>query len=81
MRGTAARLNPRPDGSAEADGALGCHPVQMGGGGRFQFGQAVGVLGQAAEACPVVLVRGAGLTPGEGGSRPLLRDREMDMFR
>ena len=39
------------------------------------------VMGQAAEGCPVVLVRGAGLAAGEGGSKPLLRDREMDMFR
>ena len=39
------------------------------------------VMGQAAEACPVVLVRGAKLTPAEVGSGSLLRDRSMDMFR
>jgi len=39
------------------------------------------VMGQAAEACPVVLARGAGLTPGDGDSRSLLRERSMDMFR
>ena len=39
------------------------------------------VMGQAAEGCPVVLARGAGLTPAETDSRGLLRDRAMDMFR
>ena len=39
------------------------------------------VMGQAAEACPVVLARGAGLKPGDGDSRSLLRERSMDMFR
>ena len=39
------------------------------------------VMGQAAEACPVVLVRGANLAPAECGSSSLLRDRSMDMFR
>jgi coenzyme F420-0:L-glutamate ligase/coenzyme F420-1:gamma-L-glutamate ligase len=39
------------------------------------------LMGQAAEACPVVLVRGAGLAVAETGSASLLRDRSMDMFR
>jgi coenzyme F420-0:L-glutamate ligase / coenzyme F420-1:gamma-L-glutamate ligase len=39
------------------------------------------VMGQAAEACPVVLVRGANLAVAEGGSGALLRDKSMDMFR
>ncbi|RLQ21483.1 coenzyme F420-0:L-glutamate ligase [Seongchinamella sediminis] len=39
------------------------------------------VMGQAAEACPVVLVRGARLKPAETGSRSLLRDSSLDMFR
>jgi coenzyme F420-0:L-glutamate ligase/coenzyme F420-1:gamma-L-glutamate ligase len=39
------------------------------------------VMGQAAQACPVVLARGAGLKPAEVGSGGLLRDRSMDMFR
>jgi coenzyme F420-0:L-glutamate ligase/coenzyme F420-1:gamma-L-glutamate ligase len=39
------------------------------------------VMGQAAEACPVVLARGARLKPAEGGSRGLLRDKSIDMFR
>lgn len=39
------------------------------------------VMGQAAEACPVVLVRGARLAPSAGGAAPLLRDKALDMFR
>jgi coenzyme F420-0:L-glutamate ligase/coenzyme F420-1:gamma-L-glutamate ligase len=39
------------------------------------------VMGQAAEACPVVLARGACLKPAEVGSGELLRDRSIDMFR
>lgn len=39
------------------------------------------VMGQAAEACPVVLARGAGLPECECGSSSLLRDRDLDMFR
>lgn len=39
------------------------------------------VMGQAAEACPVVLARGANLAGSEGGSTSLLRDSAMDMFR
>lgn len=39
------------------------------------------VMGQAAEGCPVVLVRGARLRPSDGGSRALLRDKSMDLFR
>lgn len=39
------------------------------------------VMGQAAQACPVVLVRGAALHTAETGSSALIRDRAMDMFR
>lgn len=39
------------------------------------------VMGQAAEACPVVLARGARLQAAEVGSSGLLRDRSLDMFR
>jgi coenzyme F420-0:L-glutamate ligase/coenzyme F420-1:gamma-L-glutamate ligase len=39
------------------------------------------VMGQAAEACPVVLARGANLARSENGSAALLRDRAADLFR
>ncbi len=39
------------------------------------------VMGQAAEACPVVLVRGAQLQSAETGSASLIRDKSMDLFR
>ncbi len=39
------------------------------------------VMGQAAQGCPAVLVRGAALPASEEGSAALLRPREMDMFR
>lgn len=39
------------------------------------------LMGQAAEACPVVLVRGAQLQAAESGSRSLIRAKSMDMFR
>lgn len=39
------------------------------------------VMGQAAEACPIVLARGARLAPAERGSRGLLRDKAIDLFR
>lgn len=39
------------------------------------------VMGQAAEACPVVLARGARLARAERGSRGLLRDKAIDLFR
>jgi coenzyme F420-0:L-glutamate ligase/coenzyme F420-1:gamma-L-glutamate ligase len=39
------------------------------------------LMGQAAQACPVVLVRGAQLAPADTGSGSLLRDPSMDMFR
>ena len=39
------------------------------------------VLGQAAEACPVVLARGASLPVAEMGSARLIRDKSQDMFR
>jgi coenzyme F420-0:L-glutamate ligase/coenzyme F420-1:gamma-L-glutamate ligase len=39
------------------------------------------VMGQAAEACPVVLARGVRLRPAATGSGSLLRDKSIDMFR
>ena len=39
------------------------------------------VMGQAAQSCPVVLARGAGLASSERGSASLLRDKSIDMFR
>jgi coenzyme F420-0:L-glutamate ligase/coenzyme F420-1:gamma-L-glutamate ligase len=39
------------------------------------------LMGQAAESCPVVLVRGAKWRPSSGGSTSLLRARDIDMFR
>jgi len=39
------------------------------------------VMGQAAESCPVVLARGIRIAPSEDGSRGLLRDRAIDLFR
>ena len=39
------------------------------------------VMGQAAEGCPVVLARGAGLRSSGKGSASLLRDRSIDLFR
>ncbi len=39
------------------------------------------IMGQAAEALPVVLARGARLAPAECGSGALLRERSLDMFR
>jgi coenzyme F420-0:L-glutamate ligase/coenzyme F420-1:gamma-L-glutamate ligase len=39
------------------------------------------VMGQAAEACPVVLARGANLADSDNGSAALLRDRASDLFR
>lgn len=39
------------------------------------------VMGQAAEACPVVIARGLKLKPAEVGSRSLLREKSRDLFR
>lgn len=39
------------------------------------------VMGQAREACPVVLARGVSLPEAAGGSRRLIRDKALDMFR
>lgn len=39
------------------------------------------VMGQAAEGCPVVLVRGASLARANVGSGGLIRDKALDMFR
>ncbi len=39
------------------------------------------VMGQAAEAAPVVLIRGAQLQPAESGSQALIRQKQDDLFR
>ena len=39
------------------------------------------VMGQAAEACPVVLARGLNLQTADTGSSALIRDKSQDMFR
>lgn len=39
------------------------------------------VMGQAAEGCPVVLVRGANIAASDEGSTSLLREKSRDMFR
>ncbi|MEP5763034.1 MAG: coenzyme F420-0:L-glutamate ligase [Halieaceae bacterium] len=39
------------------------------------------VMGQADEACPLVLARGMSWTTSTGGSASLLRDPALDMFR
>ena len=39
------------------------------------------VMGQAAEAAPVVLVRGASLQAADTGSTALIRNKELDLFR
>lgn len=39
------------------------------------------VMGQAAEGCPVVLVRGANIALSDEGSTSLLREKSRDMFR
>jgi coenzyme F420-0:L-glutamate ligase/coenzyme F420-1:gamma-L-glutamate ligase len=39
------------------------------------------VMGQADQACPAVILRGAFWKPAEEGSGGLLRDRALDMFR
>jgi coenzyme F420-0:L-glutamate ligase/coenzyme F420-1:gamma-L-glutamate ligase len=39
------------------------------------------VMGQAAEGLPLVLIRGASWQAADCGARPLLRERELDMFR
>ena len=39
------------------------------------------VMGQAAEACPVVLARGANLRRSDAGSGSLIREKSLDMFR
>jgi coenzyme F420-0:L-glutamate ligase/coenzyme F420-1:gamma-L-glutamate ligase len=39
------------------------------------------LMGQADEACPVVLVRGAHWEASDQGSSALLRERSMDLFR
>lgn len=39
------------------------------------------LMGQADESTPVVLIRGAPLRRAEGGSAPLIRPRQEDLFR
>lgn len=39
------------------------------------------LMGQAAEGAPVVLIRGAALSPAETGAGALIRPREQDLFR
>ena len=39
------------------------------------------LMGQAAEGAPVILIRGANITPAETDSKPLIRAREQDLFR
>ena len=39
------------------------------------------LMGEAAEACPVVVVRGAAWAESKGGSSSLIRSREADLFR
>jgi coenzyme F420-0:L-glutamate ligase/coenzyme F420-1:gamma-L-glutamate ligase len=39
------------------------------------------VMGQAAESCPVVLARGIRIAESTRGSRGLLRDKAIDLFR
>ena len=39
------------------------------------------VMGQADEACPAVLVKGARWQPADCGQRPLLRPLQQDLFR
>lgn len=80
-----------------AIGTAGLEPVHNQIGERDMFGKVLEVtepavadelaagasllMGQAAQARPVVLARGANLPPSEGGSGQLIRDRAMDMFR
>ena len=80
-----------------AIGTAGFEPTHNQIGGRDMFGNVLEVtepavadelaaaasfvMGQAAEGCPVVLVRGAALRDADCGSASLLRDRAMDMFR
>lgn len=39
------------------------------------------IMGQADESCPVVLIRGAKVKLGDYPSSPLIRDKNMDLFR
>jgi coenzyme F420-0:L-glutamate ligase / coenzyme F420-1:gamma-L-glutamate ligase len=39
------------------------------------------LMGQSAEGCPVVVVRGARYEPGDGSVQELLRRPDMDLFR
>ncbi|MDX1733467.1 MAG: coenzyme F420-0:L-glutamate ligase [Halioglobus sp.] len=80
-----------------AIGTAGLDPLYNQVGGQDMFGNVLEVtepavadelaaaasllMGQAAEGCPVVLARGAGLPAANGGSSSLLRDRQADLFR
>ena len=46
-----------------------------------QLAAAAGILMRKAAGCPVVLLRGFDWKPAEGTARPLVRDRERDLFR
>lgn len=39
------------------------------------------LMGQVAEGCPAVLIRGARWAPAEQGSSALIRDKALDLFR
>jgi coenzyme F420-0:L-glutamate ligase / coenzyme F420-1:gamma-L-glutamate ligase len=39
------------------------------------------LMGQSGEGRPVIVVRGARYTPGDGSVRELIRPRELDLFR
>lgn len=80
-----------------AIGTAGLDPVRNQIGERDMFGNILQVtepavadelaaaasllMGQTTQGLPVVLVRGAGLSPSEEGSGRLLRDRALDLFR
>ena len=80
-----------------AIGTAGMNPVNNRVGSRDLYGRELEVteiatadelasaasvlMGQAAEGCPVVVVRGAAWSPSEQGSASLLRSRDTDLFR
>jgi coenzyme F420-0:L-glutamate ligase/coenzyme F420-1:gamma-L-glutamate ligase len=80
-----------------AIGTAGLDPVRNQIGERDMFGNILQVtepavadelaaaasllMGQSTQGLPVVLARGAGLSPSEEGSRRLIRDRATDLFR
>ena len=80
-----------------AIGTAGLEPVRNQIGERDMFGNILQVtepavadelaaaasllMGQSTQGLPVILARGAGLSPSEEGSGRLLRERVLDMFR